>query len=188
VKALDASPSMAPYLKQMGLIPQKIVDTLRFDDQEESRRFIALWDSLTPASRSLVGLDALALGIGITPRRLWEIFNGALMIQSREMVGGMIALALPEVFKITIKNAKKSKGYADREHLYKVSGSLPTPKGSVTNINLGEKKELEAPDDDEGGMLEAADDQLMRFSRAMQTKALPKPEPEIIDAEVDEEE
>lgn len=184
-EALASVPSLSPYLRLMDFSPQKIVDTLRSDEQPESVSFIRVWDGLPQASRSLIGIDGLAMASGVTPRRLWEVFNGALMVQSREMVGAMIASALPEVFKVTIRNAKKPKGHFDREHLYKVSGSLPTPKGSVTNINLGNREQA-LPEAGGGGELEPADDFMLKASRAMHPKALPAPVIEAV--EVDEEE
>jgi hypothetical protein len=190
VAALAAQPQIAPLLKQCGILPTRVIEVLRADQDDSSRAVVTLWDSLTPANRNLLGLEALAMAVDLTPRRLWELYAGATMTQSRESVGVMIADALPAIMRVTIKQAKTPKGFTSREHILKSARVLPVPKGSTTNINVGGPQgELESGDDDgPGGMLEGADDFLMRASRAMGVKALPAPaQPEIIDAEVEEE-
>lgn len=188
VVALDAQPQIAPLLKQCGILPARVIEVLRADQDEGSLAAVRIWDTLTPANRNLLGLEALAMASGMTPRRLWELYCGATMSQSRDSLGVMIADALPAIMRVTIKDAKTKKGFLSREHIFKAARVLPTPKGSVINIGVpnGDQRELESGDEPEGRVLEGADDFLMRASRAMTAKALPKPEPEIIDAEVDE--
>ena len=175
-KALAAQPQIAPLLKQCGILPARVIEVLRADPEAASLAIVALWDSLTPANRNLLGLEALAMAAHMTPRRLWELYCGANLMQSRESIGTMIADALPAIMRVTIKQAKKVKGYSEREHIYKAARVLPTPKGSVINIGTPAAQELEDGDEAEGGMLEGADDFLMRASRAMGVKALPPPE------------
>jgi hypothetical protein len=186
---IDQSPQIAPLLRQCGILPQRVIEVLRSDLVVDSVKVVQLWDQLTPANRSLLGMEGLALGCGITPRRLWEVYCGASLMQSRESVGAMIADALPAIMRVTIKDAKRVKGFASRETIYKAVRVLPTPKGTVINLP-GSKPigELESPsegDGDDDGMLEPADDFLMRTARAMGTKALPAPVP-TIQAEVED--
>ena len=162
----------------------------------ESIRVVQKWDSLTPMARSRAGLEAIALSSGLTPRRIWELFAGATLIQSREIVGIKIAQALPVIMDQSIRQAKKAKGTFDREHVLKAARVLPVPRGSTTVINVpgSEQKELEDGDDDDGYIkpVEPADEALMKYSRAMNPKALPAPakvvEAEIVDEDEDEEE
>lgn len=184
---LDAQPQIAPLLKQCGILPARVIEVLRADQDEISRSVVTLWDSLTPASRNLLGLEGLAVASGMSPRRLWELYNGANMMQSRESIGAMIADALPAIIQVTLKDAKTKKGFLSREHIFKAARVLPTPKGSVINIGVPQQQdEVEAPE--QGRMLDDADDFLLKASRAMQGKALPAPaEPEILDAETVEE-
>ena len=185
---LADQPQIMPILRQNGIHPDRLVEVLRCDDDPDSLTFIKLWDTLTPASRSLAGLEAIALSADLTPRRLWELFQGAALMQSRASISAMIALELPGIIRQTIKQAKKPKGQYDREHVFKFSRMFPTPKGSTTNINLGpEHKALEDGDDDESGDLMPADDVLMRASKAMNpTRSLPKPKAEILEGDVEE--
>jgi hypothetical protein len=99
-------------------------------------------------------------------------------VQSKESIAVMIAMSLPEVMAVTIKGAKKAKGLADREHLFKSARILPTPKGSTTVINMGGKVEAEEEKDDDDsskGDLEPADGFVLNASKVMigPQKALP---------------
>lgn len=175
---VDASPAISPLLRQCGIHHERLIEVLRVDTDPDAAVVIGLWDALTPASRSLLGLEGLALAAKLTPRRLWEIYCGASLMQSRESVGAMIADALPAIMRVTIKQAKTAKGFTSREHILKAARVLPTPKGSVTNINLpaqNEPEKLESGSDDEG-TLEEADGFLLATSRAM-NKRLPAPKP-----------
>jgi hypothetical protein len=187
-KALDAQPQIAPLLKQCGILPARVIEVLRADSDEASRSVVTLWDTLTPANRSILGLEALAMAVGITPRRLWEVYSGANLMQSRESIGTMIADALPSIMRVTIKEAKKAKGTYSREHIFKAARVLPTPKGSIINIGVPSAQgELESGEEPEGGMLEGADDFYMKASRAMAAKtAKALPVPEILEPEEDE--
>lgn len=183
-----ASPKITPILRQNGIKIESLVQTLRCDSDPQSLAFVQTWDSLSPASKSLAGIEVVAVASGFSPRRLWELYQGARLVQSRESVGMLIADALPDVFKVTIRNAKKEKGYVDREHLYKVSGSLPTPKGSTTTINLGQPQpaELKEGEGEADKYLEQADDFYLRASKAMNPKQLPPAKAEdIIEAETE---
>jgi hypothetical protein len=167
-----------------------ILDTLRCDIAPESFVFVKVWDGLTPAERDCVGLEAIAVASDITPRRLYELFMGASMIQGREMVGLTLALTLPGAMRQTAELALTPMGHMAREHLFKAARVLPTPKGSTTNINLGKKQgELGDGDDDDededGSTLEAADDFMLRASKAMGQKQLPAPV--VIAETIDEE-
>lgn len=182
VDLLAEQPQISPLMKRNGIKVEQMVDVLRCDVEHESMSFVKLYDSLTPASRSLAGVEAIAMGAQLTPRRLWELFCGATLIQGKESVEMTIALALPDIMRVTVKNAKKVKGQADREHIYKAARILPTPKGSTTNINVGQPKEMQEAEDT-AGELESADEFMMKTSRLMYpSKALPAPS-EIIDVE-----
>ena len=175
-EALASQPQIAPLLRMNGIHPKRLVEVLRCDSNPESMTFVKAWDSLTPAGRHLAGLEAVAVSVGLLPRRLWELFAGAALVQSKESVAVMIAMSLPEVMAVTIKGAKKAKGLADREHLFKSARVLPTPKGSIVNVWPGKQESEELPDgDDTKGDLESADGFVLGAAKAMlpAQKALP---------------
>jgi hypothetical protein len=172
---LDTHPQIAPLLRLNGIRPERLVEVLRCDSNPESMTFVQAWNKLTPVARHLAGLEAIAVSVGILPRRLWELFAGAALIQSQESVAVMIAMSLPEVMAVTIKGAKKVRGLADREHVLKAARILPTPKGSVVNVWPG--KAEESPDNDDTkriGDLEPCDGFVLGAAKAMNPqRALP---------------
>jgi hypothetical protein len=181
---LKSSPKIGPLFKQCDIAPARVIEVLRADHQvEASQAVVALWDDLSPADRSLLGaevLEVLSIAAGLNPRRLWEIYSGANMMQSREKVRNMLADALPDIMKVSIKDAKKVKGFSSREHVFKAARILPTPQGSTTVINMpgADQPELgDGNDNASGGMLENADEFLMKASRSMSPpRALPAPQ------------
>lgn len=178
---------VTPLFHRVGVKPERVIEVLASDMDPESSRLVALWAQLTPANKHILRLEGLALACSITPRRLWELYCGANMMQSREAVGVMICEALPSVMEKTVKLAQGGK-YQAMEHIYKAARVLPTPKGSVINIGVPGQKELEDGDDEpEGRMLEGADGFLLKASRAMGVKSLPAPTP-VEEIEEDEEE
>ena len=164
---LAQQPQIAPLLRMNGIRPERLVEVLRCDSNPESMTFVHAYDALTPAARHLAGLEAVAVSVGLLPRRLWELFAGAALVQSKESVAVMIAMSLPEVMAVTIRGAKKAKGLADREHLFKSARVLPTPKGSIVNVWPGQKESEESTEDETKGDLEHADGQVLAFAKAM---------------------
>jgi hypothetical protein len=98
--------------------------------------------------------------------------------------------------RVTIKDAKKVKGFISREHIYKAARVLPTPKGTVINLpgspaqaQLTDGGPTQTPEPDDGGMvLGSADDFMVKASRAMNgPRALAAPQPAAIEPDEDEE-
>jgi hypothetical protein len=185
---LADQPQVTPLLRQNGVKPARLVEVLRCDTEPESLAFVQFWDGLTVTARQDIGLEVAALAAQLTPRRLWELYHGATLMQAKESVAVMMAEALPAIMRRALSRAKTVKGDRDRERIMKAARILPTPKGSTTVIYPGLPPQ-EAQDDNEGdtnrGDLESADDFLMKAAKAMHGKGLP-PGPaldEVVDVE-----
>lgn len=184
---LVSHPKITPRFRQDRVDNDRLIEVLSCDDQPESAAFVRCWESLTPQNRSIVGIEAIALACGLTPRRVYELFKGASFVQDAESTQVKIAESMPRVIDRVIKTALTAKGEMAQERLMKAARILPTPKGSTTVINMLGRRDDD--DDDEemtrGGDLESADDFMLRASKAMGQKALPAP---VVDAEVIEDE
>ena len=170
---VDKAVQVTSLFRRVGVKPERLIEVLQADSDPESVHLVGIWSSLTPAQRNILKLEGLALAAGMTPRRLWELYCGANMMQSREAVGAMICEALPSVMQKTVKLAQGGK-YQAMEHIYKAARVLPTPKGSVINIGVPQQGELEAGDETEGRTLEGCDDFLMRGKPRDGSKATPR--------------
>ena len=188
---LADQPQVTPLLRQNGVKPSRLVEVLRCDTELESLAFVQFWDSLSSTARSDIGLEVAALAAGLTPRRLWELYHGATLMQAKESVAVMMAEALPAIMRRALSRAKTVKGDRDRERIMKAARILPTPKGSTTVIYPGLPAATTDEDDadEHRGDLESADDFLMKAAKAMHGKGLP-PGPaldEVVDVETDDE-
>lgn len=83
-------------LNQFGILPERVIEVLRADVEVESIKVVQLWDKMTPANRNYLGMEGLALGTGISPRRMWELYCGANLMQACGSVNvATVADALP---------------------------------------------------------------------------------------------
>src|SRR5208337_4653872 len=74
---LAQQPQIMPLLRLNGIRPDRLVEVLRCDSNPESLTFARAWDGLTPSARNIVGMEAIAVSVGILPHRLWGLFAGA---------------------------------------------------------------------------------------------------------------
>lgn len=174
VEDLSGWPQITPLFKRDGVKVSRVLEVLRCDTEPESLAFVQFWDSLTTSARHDIGLEVAALAAQLTPRRLWELYRGATLMQAKESVEVMMAEALPAIMKRALSRAKTVKGDRDRERIMKAARILPTPKGSTTVIYPGlPPKESDDETDMTSGDLESADDFLMKAAKAMHGKGLP---------------
>lgn len=184
-EALAEAPQITPLLRQNGVKQSRLIEVLRCDTEPESLAFVIFWDSLSTNERSNIGLEVAALAGGLAPRRLWELYHGATLMQAKESVAVMMAEALPAIMRRALSRAKTVKGDRDRERIMKAARILPTPKGSTTVIYPGLPPAVsdEEEADTHRGDLESADDFLMKAAKAMHGKGLP-PGPALDEAEI----
>lgn len=179
-------------LRMCGVRPERVIEVLSSDERPECREMVVAWFKLFKNDRRMLGLEGVAIIAGLTPLRVWELYASASLKQTKSCVEIMLADALPQIMRVAIKDAKRAKGIASREHMLKASRILPTPKGAVTNINFpgGKSEDAQLPDGGADGILEPADEFLMKASKAMNPPALPAraQDAEILDAEPMDEE
>lgn len=78
--------STPPQWQRATFSAEEVIAVLRADDSPESRTAVASLDSLTPAELNILGLEGLAMVVGLTPRRLWGLFSGASLMQGAVVV------------------------------------------------------------------------------------------------------
>src|SRR6185503_16370364 len=109
------------------------------------------WNSISESDHDYLSLEEIAVAAGLSPRRLWEVLAGACLQQSADTVKLMVSAAQPKIVDATIKAATEEKPILDnqgeiightygdiraQETIYRITGLMPTPKGSTLSINL----------------------------------------------------
>lgn len=182
---MDSQPRIEPLMRMCGIRPDRIIEVLAGDERPECQAMVRMWSKIHRLERHLLGIEGVSVCAELNPIRVWELYASASLKQTKSCVEIMLADSLPQIMRVAIKDAKKPKGIHSREHMLKAAKILPTPKGSVTNINFpgtrsDDDQQLSSEDT---GLLAPADEELMKFSKAMNPPALPAPQPEILDGE-----
>jgi hypothetical protein len=127
--ALAKMPPISEILTEANISKSDVIKAMRFSDDDLIDKFFYTYDALPMKDRDSVPLEALILKAGVNPTH----FLGSMQLAIRENAMNrtkMIAMANhPKVMEKTIEYAQLAGGYRDREHLYTMTGALPTPKG-----------------------------------------------------------
>lgn len=182
------SPKITPRMILAAGGKQGIFEALSCDDSPEAIAFMEVYRSFSEAERDNFTIEELFLLAGMTARRFGEVLIGALMQQGADASRLLIAAAQPNVSETLIQAATERQpimdnkgnlvGYSNPdmkaiEIFGKMSGMLPTPKGSQTIINMGQFNQ--ASSEDEGtAELEPMDDFLMSLQSVTRNQ-LPAP-------------
>lgn len=115
------------------------ISLLRSSDSEDARKFFAVYDSptLRASDRRNLPLEALALAAGVPTPRLLAVIVEAATREGTDQSRMIVGLNAPAVMRETVSRAldpdnKDSNKYVAMFH--KMSGAMPTPKGSTTII------------------------------------------------------
>ena len=136
VKETDVSqqPIITHILNELPGKTKKAIEFLRGSGEVESRKWLAVYDSMPVSLRGLVPFEAYCLAANLTTKRVLELVTGACFEQSAN-VSSLIAKAEhPAVVKATVRAAKKPGGDSDRKMLHLHEGFVPVPKTSVVNV------------------------------------------------------
>jgi hypothetical protein len=127
--ALAKMPPITEILDEAGISKSEVIKAMRFSDDDLIDKFFYTYDALPLKDRESVPLEALILKAGVNPTH----FLGSIQLAIRENAMNrtkMIAMANhPKIMEKTVEFAQIAGGYRDREHLYTMTGALPTPKG-----------------------------------------------------------
>lgn len=166
--------------------PSAVINVLKGDDSEDARAFMKVYLSIPEEERFRLSLEEIFTAAGLTAREFVEVVCGAMHQQAQDVSRMMVAVAMPTVSKALIKAATEEQPIFDRkgnkvgmappdlkaiEIFGKMSGMLPTPKGSQTIINM---QQLNQAMEEESSVLEPMDDFLMELQSVTRNQ-LPAP-------------
>jgi hypothetical protein len=140
----DGEPVITPMLEAVEGGIEHCIRALRSYEEEDAKRFLFFWDQFTENWRKHLKIEEIAYASGIGSLRLAEVIQTALYLYGNMQTQMMLAAGLPAIVAQSLKQAKRSKGFVDREWMLKAGKILPIPKGAQTaiQINAGQMAEV----------------------------------------------
>ncbi|MDE2099399.1 MAG: hypothetical protein KGL39_19260 [Patescibacteria group bacterium] len=183
-------PEITPLLRSVDGGIAQIMAALRCSDSEDAKCFMELYDSLSQHDRKALSLEEIAYGCGIGSLRLAEVAQTAMFLYAQRTTKFLIAGAMPNVMRSTIKAATDEMPILDgqgntvgktngdiraMEMFHKMAGTMPLPKGTQIAI----QNNVSNPDDDKVKEAEPVwldpGDRLRMIHEAVDPKRLPSP-------------
>jgi hypothetical protein len=127
---VDARPhtNLARLLrKAAGLRTAAIIEYLKFSDDEQARRIVALHDALNPTERKAVTIDYLLMAGRADVHHVSGVIQ-EWMSRLRGIEAGLLAsVNAPDVTQKAIEHALTPEGHKDRHMLLRIAGVIPAP-------------------------------------------------------------
>lgn len=199
-------PELTPKLKAaVGSIAEAI-SILRGDDSPDSLAFIAKWDSLSARDQANTAIEHVVTAAGLTTRRFMELLAGATFDHDSMVSKIFVSRSQLKVLQSTVKAATDevpitaededgnqvvvghTNGDVKAQEIFlKVTGALPTPKGSSFILNQQiNAQQAEIAQSQPQTPLQAMDSFLLEIDDVRKPKALNAPAAPIIPVEVPE--
>lgn len=184
----DSEPIVSSMLNSVpGGLPF-IVEALRSHDDEDAKAFLHAYDKMPATDRNLVRIEDIAFASGVGSLRLAEIAQTALFLHGQMKTNLLMSSHLPGIVERSLKEAKKARGFIDREWMLKAGKILPIPKGAQVAIqnNYGENKDEKR--EENSPAWRDAGERLHEFHDMTEPKRLPSPEskPILIGGRIDQ--
>ncbi len=131
--------TIASACESMGISIEKFIEMMRWAKDSDPRvaRFLDAWDALGASEqRARRTADAVREQVGLAPPELLGFVADAAFRASMCMALIIAAGSHPRVVEKTVERALTDEGIADRITLHKITGALPTPKGSQTTFTI----------------------------------------------------
>ncbi|HWF62928.1 MAG TPA: hypothetical protein VN666_21830 [Nitrospira sp.] len=170
----QSEPIITPMLRAVDGGIERVIEALRAHDDDDAREFLGVYDSTGLGDRRNLPLETLAFVSGIGSLRLAELAQTALFLHGQLKTNLLMSSHLPGIVERSLKEAKKAKGFIDREWMLKAGKILPIPKGAQVAIqNVFADKE-EKPESSTPAWRDA-EDRLHEFHAMTDPKRLPSP-------------
>lgn len=195
----SGQPTVTPMLKSADGGIKRVLEAIRAHDNEDAREFIELHDSLSSIDRKHLSLEEIAVAAGIGAMRLAEIAVSSMIAHGETTSKLMIAASMQKVIKATVKAATdqvpimatiegeqvvvgKTNGDTKAMELFgKMSGLVPTPKGSTIMIQNNVAAEKEEEGEKTIPAYLDASQRLRMIHEAYDQRRLPAPHSDTID-------
>lgn len=171
----ESEPIITPMLNSVpGGLPF-IVEALRSHSDDDAKAFLETWDQMPATDRNLVRIEDIAFASGVGSLRLAEVAQTAIFLYGQMKTNLLMASHLPGIVERSLKEAKKAKGFIDREWMLKAGKILPIPKGAQVAIQNNYGGEKEDKKEDQAPAWRDAGERLREFHDMTEPKRLPSP-------------
>ena len=148
-EALEACPEIAPIIRRTMGNQKKAMETLRFSEDPDCRKLLAVYYKLSDDDRTNLPLEIPCLAAKVSPAHIL----GQLVLSARDASRMESALILigenPEILRASADFGKTlPSATRDREMLLKATGTLPSPKGMSINVFAGHESEGSEEEDE----------------------------------------
>lgn len=132
---LDPAPepnyTICNYIQSIRGSKKGFIDYARLCDDDEIKKVVDLWDSLTANEKICLQINDLCVAASVSWPYLVGRVNQVMWECGKEETHARMAQYHPLVVEKTIKYAMAKDGYRDREMLHRAAGFLPIPKGAT---------------------------------------------------------
>jgi hypothetical protein len=141
---------------------------------DKVRVFVECYEDLSTRERDGIPLDQICIeSAAITPAELLGEVVKAAFEFGQDVSALMAATCLPEVVGASIREAKKARGFKDRQALMQHSGFVPIPKSSTPPANIRNIVMVNAQANAQGGngsYLPTSEEETMELTRIVRSE------------------
>ena len=99
------------------------ISYLRWSEDEQARKVVALHDRLNPTERKATTIDYLIMAAGVDQHHIW----GCIQEELSRVAETLACVNAPKVVRAVIDRALKPDGYQDQKLVLQIAGILPVP-------------------------------------------------------------
>jgi hypothetical protein len=120
LEQMRGMPKITPLLEQAGVRLDRIIEAIRFSDEEDAVTFLKKYDSLAESDRDQLSIEEICVVSGIPARRFLTLAVSSMMEVSLLVANLIASSSLVEIGRKNIERACTDKGIRDRDLFFKV--------------------------------------------------------------------
>ena len=172
---------------------QKVFEYLAGSEEKEARAIVDLRAKVSPDQARVLPFEAFCVAAGVTTKRMIGLIQEEVFAQSRVAAAILKDSSIPDIVKVTVRQAKTIAGTQEKRMLLQSGGVLPLPKTTIMpvygNLNVDQSQKMQV---NQVAVLPPVEHTVQRlsdrFNERTPTTMLALPEPDDEDDEGEEDE
>lgn len=172
---------------------QKVFEYLAGSEEKEARAIVELRAKVTPDQARVLPFEAFCVAAGVTTKRMIGLIQEEVFAQSRVAAAILKDSSIPDIVKVTVRQAKTIAGTQEKRMLLQSGGVLPLPKTTIMPVygtmNVDQRQQMQV---NQVAVLPPVEHTVQRLSDRFNERnpttmlALPEPDDEDDEGEEDE--